>query len=169
MRKTEIRRLLTLLLALVLTLNVASCFAEDAQYATTKDFIRALEDKGFKYTYKGIDSDKDEQVIVSFSDDYYDTIAVRFFFDEDEDKVSIRIWNLIDVSAGESYAATAVNKLNKDYKYAKFILDTSDSTISVENDIYADDTDGDKVVRLMNVLLQILTDDDCLDVMKTLK
>lgn len=169
MRKTEIRRLLTLLLALVLTLNVASCFAEDAQYATTKDFIRVLEKNDLKYTYKGIDSDKDETVIVSFTDDFYDSVTVRFFFDEDEDKVSIRIWNLIDVSAGESYATTVINKLNKDYKYAKFILDTSDSTVSVENDIYMDGTDGDKLLRLMNVLLQILTDDDCLDVMKTLK
>lgn len=169
MRKTEIRRLLTLLLTLVLTLNVASCLAEEAQYATTKDFIRALEKDDLKYTYKGVDDDKDEHVVVSFSDDFYDSVIIHFFFDDSEDKVSIRIWNLIDVSAGESYATKALNKLNYDYKYAKFVLDTSDSTISVENDIYADGTDGDKVVRLMNVLLQILTDDDCLDVMKTLK
>lgn len=169
MRKTEIRRLLTLLLALVLTLNVASCFAENAQYATTKDFIRALEKNDLKYTYKGIDSDKNETVIVSFTDDFYDSVTIRFFFDEDEDKASIRIWNLIDVSAGESYATKTLNKLNYDYKYATFVLDTTDNTVSVESDIYMDGTDGDKLLRLMDALLQILTDDDCLDMMKTLK
>ena len=91
-----LKKLLAVLpvLGLFMSLSITA-FAVNAQYGTTKEFLKVMDREDHKYHYMGIDEDDDEQVNVSFSGDNLDTIDVKIFFDEDLDSVSMRAWSVL--------------------------------------------------------------------------
>lgn len=128
-----------------------------AQYATTKDFISVLEENEFVYSYVGIDSDNDEKVTVTFEPDPYDEYRFNFYFNEEGSEVQIRMWNLITVSVDEGTACRTLNDINNNYKWARFVFDATDNTITVKLDVPLSGTDtGDLVLRMMKRAIQIL-------------
>lgn len=159
-----------LILLLVLMMAMPALAEDEVQYATTKDFIRVLEENDLKYTYDGIDSDNDERVFVSFDPDPYEECKFRFFFNEDQDLVSIRMFYLVTVTAGETFTLKTVNDLNYDYKHVKFVFDDSDSTISLKMDVplYGDCT-GEAVYKTFSRAIQILTQDEVQTALLSLK
>lgn len=159
------------LILLLVMMNAVPAMADsEAQYATTQDFIRVLEENELKYSYVGIDDDGDEKVTVSWNADAYEDYMFRFYFNEDQTAVFIRMWNIVTVSAGETYALKTINALNSGYKYAKFYLDESDSTLSLSADIpLAGSNTGDAVYYMMGRLNGIMAHDDVESAILSLK
>lgn len=157
-----------LILLLVLMMAMPALAEDEVQYATTKDFIRVLEENDLKYTYNGIDSDNDERVVVSFNPDPYEECKFRFDFKEDE--VNIHMYYLVTVSAGENYTLKTINDLNCSYKYVSFVYDESNSTITLKMamPLYGTES-GENVFEMMSNAIQILTKDEVESALLSLK
>ena len=125
-----------ILMVMVVFLFSTTAFAATGQYKTTQKFIEYLESSDIKYSYEGTLSGGNECVSVSIKLDNFDSLECSLFFNEDCDMVSLRIWDIIKVSAGKNFALAAINKLNSAYKFLKFVYDESDSTVGVEVDMY---------------------------------
>ena len=123
-----------LVLCVLLSLSIPA-FAAGAQYGPTKAFLDVMKREKHKYNYMGINEDGDEQINVSFSGDYMDTIDVKIFFDEDLDAVSMRSWRVINFKSSDMAKVLAlVNELNNEYKYVKFVVDEEDLSVDAEID-----------------------------------
>lgn len=134
--------------------------AAEAVYASTRAALAYLDQEGIKYTLKDVDSDGDERVDVSYSLDNFDSATVHLYFSEDGEKVSLRIWDVVKPTAGKNYVLNTVNKLNCGYKWSKFTYDESDSTISMEMDMYIDAAScGAPVRKAIRIMILELDDD----------
>lgn len=166
------RKSLRLILALVLALSLLSghALAATAEYKTTQQFIDYLEQKNVKYTLKGVVSDNNERVDVSFSLDNFDSATCAIFFRSSNHAVSFRIWDIVKASAGKNYILATLNQLNSSYKYAKFVLDEEDSTIQAELDMYIDeDHSAECVYDTMIILLDVIDDADAAKLIHSLE
>ncbi len=130
------RKLFAILLVLCLFFSLSvSAFAANAQYNPTKAFLKVLERETHKYNYMGIDEENDEQVNVTFTGDNVDRIDVEIYFDEDLDSVSMRSWRVISFKEADlADVLEAVNQVNGDYKYVKFVVDEDDLSVDAEID-----------------------------------
>ena len=153
------KRIFALLLAVMLLASLSiPAFAVSAQYATTRAFLNALDDKNLKYTYVGIDNDDDEKVTISYSGDYKDTIKVNCFFDPDLDTVSLYVWNLIDFNEADyNKVLRSVDELNNDYKYATFCVDQSDWSVTAKYSMHirTNSICGEMVLDEVNSLVNV--------------
>lgn len=157
MRKT-LCFFLTALLILATLSSAAS--AVSAKLKTTLQFLDLMESEHIIYTNKGLDDDKDERVEVSFSLEQFDSATCVLYFRNDNHSVSLRIWNLITPSAAKDEVLSALNSLNFDIKYAKFVLDESDNTVQIEMDLFIDeDHCAQCVYDAMMTLLDIIEDE----------
>ena len=126
---------LILTLTLLMSLSVPA-FGVNAQYPTTREFLAALDERGLKYTWVGVDSDGDEKVTVEFSGENKDSISVNIFFGEDYDVVNMRIWNLIDFNAADYVQVLeACNELHENYKFVTFYVDKTDWSVTAKLDL----------------------------------
>ncbi|MGN0777670.1 MAG: hypothetical protein ACI4MJ_00835 [Aristaeellaceae bacterium] len=171
MRKTMLMKLLTCMLVATLLMTVAaSAFATTAQLTSTQTFLDYLDANDIKYTYVGMTDKGHERVTVSYTGDNFDTLQVTLTFDKAEDEVDLRMWNIITVSAGQSYTYATLQQLNADYKYCKFVLDTSDSTLQTELDMFIDkDHCGRSVYDAMRYMVIVVDDDDVAAIIKTME
>lgn len=164
------KKFVSLLLALLLTTACAlPALAEEAQYASTRQFIQVLEKNNLKYTLGSV-AQNQERITVAYTDDNLQTITFTLFFYDSNHSVHIRAWNVVDIAAGKNYALNILNQLNNAYNYAKFALDESDSTLTVSADTYFNDGNAGTIAYdLMQVLLDIITDDDCIAKLQSLQ
>ena len=144
------KRILSILVVLLLCLSFSgSAFASglskfrdtqrttgQATYASTQSFLDAMDAEEIRYTYHGLDSDKDDWVEVIYSGDYCDEIDIDIYFSSAADRASFRFWKVIEFDEAD-YANIlfAVNQLNYDYKWVKFVADSSDNSVSAEIDV----------------------------------
>ncbi len=123
-----------LVLCLFLSLSV-SALAVKAQYGPTIEFLKVLDREDHHYKYMGIDDDDQEEVDVTFTGDNVDSIPVKIFFDDDLDSVSLRSWRVIYFDKEDlADVLTAVNDLNSEYKFVKFVVDVEDLSVDAEVD-----------------------------------
>lgn len=103
---------------------------------SVSQFVNYLDHKGLKYNNRGPFGDEGREVVdVSFRGENMDTIQTRFFFDPDNESVAIRVFDIVKVPAEKVDAMySAINKVNKRFRFAKFVLDTNDNTIQAEMD-----------------------------------
>ena len=141
------KRLLSIMIAALLLLVMAApalAVPSAVTYGNTRSFLEALDELELKYTYGGIDQDNDEKVTIETTlEDTDKSIEIFFYFSEDEELCSIRVWNLIDFdeeNLAELYKIC--NDLNAGYKYCKFYVDESDYSISVDLDVILRSTDS---------------------------
>ena len=137
------KRLFAVLLALCLFLSLSvPAFAVSAEYSTTKAFLKVMDREKNKYTVEGVDEDGDEKVSVSVKGDNKKTIEVRIFFNEDLDVVSMRCWYVISFDKADlDRVLTAVNQINNDYRFVKFVVDESDYSVDAKIDCPLRDDD----------------------------
>ena len=170
MRKPCLRKLslmLALLLALAASAKPAS--AAQAQFKTTQQFLDYLDSQDTKYQYLGVDGDV-EIVTVSMRAEHFPALKCTLHFKDDNEQVSLRIWNLVTASAGKNYIYSAMNKLNSQYKFVKFVYDESDSTIQAELDMYIDsDHCARSVLKAMLVMFVCIDDDDTAAILTSLE
>lgn len=163
--------LLTVVLAILFSLcSFCAAYAASANYKSTQSFIDELEKEKIKYTLVGTtESNHNELVEVSYTTDNFNSLKVRLFFDPDGDIVSLRIWDIVIVSAGKNFALDVINKLNVDYKFIKFYLE-SDNTITGSMDMYIDPTNGGEAVRkAMQIMIVGIDREDIAKQLKSLE
>ena len=157
-------KLLLLCILVSMLCGVVLCngaLATTCKLKSTQDFIDYLEVKGIKYNVVGMTDDNDEKVTVSYRLDNFASLTCTFFFDQREDRVALRIWDIIKANASQSYICETVNKLNKTYKWCKFVYDYDDSTVQAEMDMFISDTGcGPAIYNAMSLMFAVIDDND---------
>ena len=144
------KRILSVIVAIVLCLCFTStAFASNsskstkyvdtlpttAAYSSSQSFLESMDDNQIKYTYQGLDRD-DDWIEIKYSGDYCDLIDIDVFFSSSADRASFRFWNIIDFNRGDyQKVLEVVNQLNAQYKWVKFVVDTSDYSVTAELDV----------------------------------
>lgn len=146
---------IVLLAALCAGLTLPMAAAEEASYPCTQAYLSFLDSKGMSYKYIGKDNSGDEQVTIDLPN-----YTINYFFSEDQTLVSIRVWYLITYDkAREADVIALCSKFNYDYKYAAFIADTSDNTVTVRADVIHRTTDlNDALWSTTSFLVNIIDD-----------
>ena len=142
------KRILSILIVLVLCMCTASpAFASSpskyigtlpstAAYSSSQGFLDIMDSNEIIYTYYGPDSDDDDWIEIKYTGDYCDCIDIDAYFSSSEDCASFRFWNVIDFdSADYREVLVVVNRLNAQYKWVKFVVDTSDYSVTAELDV----------------------------------
>ena len=154
------KRLIPVLLAVLLLTMCVAHAAQETEYPATRNFIEYLESKDIKYTYEGMQNEK-EVLTISSTLDNFESLAVMCYFNKDSEEVSLRIWNIVTATAGRNNVLSTLNSLNAAYKFVKFVLDESDSTVQAEIDIYIDgDHCGRSVYDAMMAAFNVTDNDD---------
>lgn len=161
MRK-QLLRMFSLMFIALLAFSSVTCLADTANLKTTRQFMEYCDSRSIVYSFAGLSSDgNSERVNVSFKLSNFDTLQCAIFFKDDCEQVSLRIWNIISASAGKNDILSALNKLNSNYKFGKFVLDESNATVQVEMDMCIDgDHCGRCVYDAMEVLFFLVDSDD---------
>lgn len=169
MKKSVLKTLaLICLLALMFSLS-GSAWAATAELSSTQNFLDFLDEKEIKYTYEGM-SDGREEVSVSFSADNFSKLECKLFFKDDCEEVSLRIWNIVEATAGKNFIFSTLNAIHKDYKFVKYVYDDSDSTVQAELDVYIDaDHCGRSVYDSLMVMINLTDRDDVAEKLHSLE
>ena len=168
--KKRILRTLALVCLLAMTLSLfGTASAKTAQLSSTQNFLDFLDKKDVKYTYEGM-QDGREEVSVSFTGDNFPSLKCRIFFKDDCEEVSLRIWNLVEATAGKNRIYSTLNSIHKDYKFVKYVYDESDSTVQAELDVYIDgDHCGRSVYDSLMVMINLTDRDDVAELLHALE
>ena len=128
-----------------------------ATYSTTQDFVDLLNSTGRVYSLRGLDDNNDDTVALVV-DGKNATYSFRYFFREDLQHTDIRVWYVISFDEKDLADVMRVcNSLNASYKYAKFLVDESDNTVTASMDlIYRTEDMGDVVWEATTKLALIL-------------
>lgn len=153
------KKIVSVLLVLALCCAFLTAGAVEAEYSNAKKFLKYLDGIGIKYTVLGVD-DSYEQIKIANTDSDIDvSYNINLLFSDDNELVSIRVWNLIDFSASNLTKAYRIcNGLNYDYRYTKFYVDETDNSITVSYDVICreDDTMTDLVwegiIHVVNII-----------------
>ena len=155
------KKVLALVLALLFVIGACSSVcAQTATLKSTQAFIDELDLMGIKYNMKGLDANGNEVVTVTNKEDDGYTYTVTFFFDESGERLSIRIWNVIEYNELDfTKVLRACNSLNYQYKYLKFYADETDNTVTAAMDqIYCDGDAGDVAIEVLFRSVNIMND-----------
>ncbi|CDC63097.1 putative uncharacterized protein [Clostridium sp. CAG:448] len=102
---------------------------------STNEFIAALNEKGVRYVADTPTEGGKDRLTVSFGGDNMGSIRMNFFFDEDGESFSIRVFDIVKVPPQKTETILrTVNDLNNHYRFVKFCLDMRDSTVQAEVD-----------------------------------
>ena len=127
-------------------------------YSTTREFLYVLDQENISYSYKGIDSDGDERVILDYTIADRD-FTLRLWFSSDCDDVALRVWDVITFTDSEKATVQSLcDTLNGKYRFANFFTE-HDNTVSLRADFVLPVSGSGEVV-LEGVLLAALVLDD---------
>ena len=158
-----LRKGMLLLAAAMMTLGVfcVPAGAVTAIYPTTQSFLNEMDQENINYNWRGVDNNNLEKVEVSFEGDYMEDIETIWFFEQDPDRVRVRIWNIITYADSDYQAVLdVVNNLNYTYLYVNFLADTSDNTVTLKYDMPVEvNSAGELCVDMMYRLIGILDDE----------
>ena len=146
--------------ALMLAVVSGTVLAQSAELSTTRQFLDRLDSEGIGFQYVGTNGGM-ERVDIDLSWTDFDSARCVVFFGSDLGTVSLRIWDIVRVTAGVNYTLSALNALNRGHRFAKFVYDETDATVQVEADICVDpDHCGACVYEMMQRLSATLGEDD---------
>ena len=146
-------------LVFVLCFVYGVSLATDAQYSNTKYFVSLLDDEDISYTVIGVDDGNEQISIKNRDDDINKSYTINVFFKDDEEHVSVRIWNLVDFNKALVQTAYGLcNTLNAKWKYACFYVDEDDYSITVSYDMIVPNSSAssdlvlEAIVRLVKII-----------------
>lgn len=157
------KKIVALLMVLLFLFSCTIVSAETPRYKTTQSFLNALTDTKYTLTVAS-DDDKYDCISIGFNDSDFE---FNLFFDS-TNHVHFRLWSTKKVTAGKNYALDIVNQLNNTYKWAKFLLDANDNTISINWDAMVPDECDEIVMEMYLRLLVEVNDDEILAMLATL-
>ena len=137
--------------------------------SSTQQFIDILEAKGTKYTVDEPTSNGKDVLTVSYGGENMSTIRCRFFFDTDCQSVAIRVFDIVKIPESKLEAMyPVVNAVNNKFRFAKFCIDTKDSTIQAEMDASFRANDVGEICRELLSRCVNICDEAYPDLMKAL-
>ena len=132
------KRVISLVLTLVMLLGLCSVAsaAPSTQYSSTRLFLQKLDEMQIKYSYVGIDNNGYEKITVKNRGSDIDlAYTLTYFFDENDENASIRVWDLITFDSSSALSALyACNNCHLDWKYVTFAVE-GDNTITAKMDL----------------------------------
>jgi len=134
------KRVISLVLTLVMLLGLCSVAsaAPSTQYSSTRLFLQKLDEMQIKYSYVGIDNNGYEKITVKNTDsDAGVSYTMTYFFDENDENASIRVWDLVTFGTDSMSALNALyacNNCHLDWKYVTFVVE-GDNTITAKMDL----------------------------------
>lgn len=134
----SMKKLLCSVLALVLCLAMftAPALAATATIPTAVSFCKTLDDADIVYTCEGLDDDGDDVIEIEMTSEEAPNYTITYCFTSDCADTYLRIFYVCDVPEDKlADALITCNTLNDDYRFARFILDTSDNTITLAMDV----------------------------------
>ena len=157
------------LMALLLSLT-AGAFAESANLVSTQNFMVYLDANDIVYEYVGTNDDGDERLTLDFELDNFDSLTCTVFFDSDDDEVDLRVWYIVTPNTDAYSILSTINQLNNDYKFAKFVYDTSDGTVQAEMDMAIDKNGcAEPVMNAITWLLGVVDKDEVAEALHSLE
>jgi len=155
------KKLTAVLLAVLCTVLCIAGLAETEmppQFATTKSFVRVLEAGEIPYVFGGVTSTGEEHVYQEMQDEHF-AYTIHLLFSRDEDLATIVVWDVITFEDADFLQVLrTVNRLNSDYKYTRFYVDESSSTVTCRLDVILHDEDdaGNIVLEGLQRMASIL-------------
>ena len=169
MKKRLMRTLAIVCLAAMLLAVGGTASADTAKLESTKTFLSYLDKKEISYDYIGVDG-KYEEVDVTLDRKLFPSLTCEIYFRDDGEELSLRIWNIITAKADKESVFAALNTLNDNYKFVKFVFDESDSTVQAELDMYIDaEHCGRSVYDAMNAMFNVVDNEDAYKVLHGLE
>ncbi len=111
----------------------------------------------------GYDGENDEIIRISFDGTNINTMKFSLFFDDENQNVAVRCFNLGGIKVTEDKRAALINAfngLNRGYRWAKFYVDDDDNTVTVACDgVIRMDTAGEECHELIMRLCNIIDDE----------
>lgn len=157
------KHLLSLMLCLMLVLAMGGG-ALAAEYEPTDMFLAALEeddfflsDYSFSYEYRGLDSDEDDCVLITFDLAEAGEKTVAAYIMSTETSSSMYLWDLIVFDESDRDEVVDIcNELNTSYRFARWYA-MDDSTVNVQVDCIfrAGDGCGEALVETLSMLVAI--------------
>ena len=128
--------------------------------ASTRQFVNAMDAQKIKYQDKGSTDSGKDVLFVTYKGDNMPSILVQFFFDQDCEAVALRVFDVLKVPEGKKEKMLSViNAQNAHFRFARFVLDTNDSTVQVEMDVPFRKNDvGDICLEVLNRIVNICDD-----------
>ncbi|MGN1030813.1 MAG: YbjN domain-containing protein [Butyricicoccaceae bacterium] len=95
-----------------------------------RSFMRRLDRDDIKYRIMESSSGKD-RIRVSYRGDNKDRISLDFFFENDEETISVYCYDVAHCPSDKKLGAlVAINMMNTKYKWVKFYLDDDNDVIA---------------------------------------
>ena len=126
-------------------------------YSTTREFLYAMEQADYSYTYMGIDGDGDETITTDFSCAGH-SVTIWLWFSSDCESVMMRVWDVIAYNAlAKNAVCTVCDELNYSYRYVCFYME-GDNTVTMSMDfiVRPDGNAGDIVLDGLLTSLAVL-------------
>lgn len=103
---------------------------------TTEEFIAYLEEQDVRYTIdENAQEDGVDRLGILFGGENMGTVCMYFIFDEDEEGVAVRVFDIVKVPVAKIDAALQVIcDLNNKYRFVKFCFNRKDNTVQAEID-----------------------------------
>ncbi|MBQ2954711.1 MAG: hypothetical protein IJE07_14365 [Clostridia bacterium] len=140
------KKILAVLLLIALLAPCCTALADTATYATTRAFLKALDEEGITYVNRGLDEDNDEYIIVYNMDENH-SYTMDIFFEEDQEHTSIFVWYIIAFDEADLLKVMlACDTLNGSYNYTCFYVDETDNTVTCSMNLIYRDKNVDLVV-----------------------
>lgn len=125
---------ISLCLALMLGLSVTAFAATTtAPEDIAKEFMAMLKEDGIKYNDRGIDSDGDYRIDITYPGENLEEHNVVLFVNKNGQGFAAFEWYLMDYEDARMLEVLkTLNNLNLNYRYVTFIADTTDNTITAK-------------------------------------
>lgn len=134
----------------IILLIPASGLALAPEFPSTASFLADLDAEELVYTFEGKDSDGDEKVTVILNSEVYDEQEYTFFFVDEENEISLRLWDIIHFDAADRLTVLGiVNVFNTQWKYCSFYVDENDNTVNAKWDAFLPKEDAGPLVTQM--------------------
>lgn len=124
--------------------------------STAVEFIKRLDLESKKYTSEERKGQSDV-VSLNFSAKNCNSMTIRFFFDPDGKSVAVRCFSLCSFTKEKVLEAIyESNKLNNEYRWAKFSIDKDNELAVAIDAVIKESTAGDVCYELLARMVNII-------------
>ena len=116
-------------------------------------FLAELKSEGIKYNV----SDEKPSVFINYNGDNFDSLTFSFFFDEDGESVSLKVFSIAQFDKSElPDAYEFCNKMNNDWRWFRFYVDGDDEVTADMDAIISTATCGKECLEILQRAVRIV-------------
>ena len=116
-------------------------------------FVAALKKEGIKYSV----SDEKPSVFIKYSGDNFDSLTFSFFFDEDGESVSLKVFSIAQFTKDQlPDAYEFCNEMNNEWRWFRFYVDSDDEFTADMDAVISPSTVGAECVEILQRAVRIV-------------